>query len=289
MKNFLRSNPVCSNLVFILWLVGCMGFYLLLFGSVLDVFFVVVIVHLVSLVVALSPVGEWVMRLFDGVRKVEIYSEVSYIYPLFTEVYYEASKKHHKLSKRIQVYIKDDASVNAYAYGSNTIVLTRGALEVMDEDQLKGLLAHEVGHIALGDTKMLLALTIGGGFFSVFYGLIKLIVRILDFFIRFCYVRSILRLFYVIYLLPIKFVRFILVNLVWLFQTASSLLIGLGSRSNQYKADEFACRAGYREHLLSSLYLLHEMNITGGGSLMERLKSSGPHIASRIARLERMH
>jgi len=245
-------------------------------------------VHLLSLIVALSPAGEWLLRLLDGVRKVEIYSEVTCIYPLFVEVYFEAAKISPKLSKRIQVYIKDDATINAYAFGSNTIVLTRGALETLDEEQLKGFIAHEFGHLAHGDTRMLLALTIGAGFFSVFYGLARLIIRMLDFFIRFYYVRSFLRLFYVVYLLPLKFVRWILAKLVWLFQTASELLIGLGSRSNQYRADEFARDAGYREQLLSGLYLLHEMNIVQGGSLMERLKSGSPHIAKRIARLERM-
>jgi len=239
--------------------------------------------------VAFSPLGEWILRLIDGVRKVEIYSEASYINPLFAEVYYEAAKKHPKLSKRIQIYIQDDASVNAYAYGSNTIVLTRGALEALDEDQLKGFIAHEIGHIAHGDTKMRLALTIGGGFFSVFYGLLKLIIHILDFFIRFYYVRSFFKLFYVIYLLPIKFVRFIFVKILWLFQTASALLIGLGGRSNQYRADEFACQAGFREHLLSGLYALYQMNIVQKESLIERLTSGSPHIASRIARLEKMH
>jgi len=281
MKNFLRSN-----VVFILWLLGCLCFYLLLFHRVMAALAVVVIVHLMSLIVAFSPLGEWLMCVIDGVRKVEIYSEASYINPLFAEVYYEATKKYPKLSKRIQVYIKDEATINAYAYGGNTIVLTRGALESLDEDQLKGLLAHEFGHLAHGDTRMLLALTIGGGFFSIFYGVLTLIIRVLDFFVGFYYVRSILKLFYVVYLLPIKMIRFVLVKIIWLFQTVSALLIGLGGRSNQYRADEFACEVGYQEQLLSVLYMLHEMNLVQNASLMERLKASSPHVASRIAKLE---
>ena len=283
MKNFIRSN-----LAFILWLAGCLGFYLLLFHEAMTVFAVVVIVHLISLIVAFSPLGEWFIRIIDGVRKVEINLEASFINPLFAEVYYEAAKIYPKLSKRLQVYIKDEATINAYAYGSNTIVLTRGALETLDEDQLKGFIAHEVGHLAHQDTKMLLALTIGGGFFSVFYGLFKIIIRILDFFIRLYYVRSFVSLFYVLYLLPLKLIRFVLAKTVWLFQMVSALLIGLGGRSNQYRADEFAWDAGYREHLLSGLYMLHEMNIMNRSSLIERLKAGSPHIASRIARLERM-
>jgi heat shock protein HtpX len=247
-----------------------------------------VIVHLVTLIVAISPLGEWFMRLLEGVRKVEIYGEASYINPLFAEVYYEVSKKYPKLSKKVQVYIKDEATINAYAFGSNTIVITRGALETLDEDQLKGFLAHEFGHLVNQDTRILLALTIGGGFFNIFYWLFKLIIRVLDFFIRFYYVRTFFKLFFLLYLLPLKFIRFILVKVNWLFETISALIIGAGSRSNQYRADEMAVQAGYKEHLLSALYLLHEMNIIDNQSLMERLKSGSPHLASRIARLEKM-
>ena len=187
------------------------------------------------------------------------------------------------------MYIKDEATINAYAYGSNTIVITRGALESFDEEQLKGLLAHEFGHLANGDTRMLLALTIGCGFFSLFYGLIKLIVRVLNFLIRYNFAKSFLHVIHLVYAFVLKMIRFVFVKIMQFMQTISALLIGLGGRSNQYRADEFACEAGYREQLLSALYLLHEMNVVASGSLMERLKSGGPHIASRIARLERMH
>jgi len=284
MKNFVRSN-----MAFIVWLVLCMSFYFLLFHGAMNVFLVIVIVHLISLTIAFSPLGEWAMRLIDGVRKIEIYGEVSYIYPLFTEVYYEAAKHNPKLSQKIEVFIKDEAAINAYTYGSNTIIITRGALESLGEDQMKGLIAHEFGHLANGDTRIKLALTIGGGFFSIFYVVLNGIIRLLNFFIRVFYFKTLLSLYNLLFVYPLRFIRFVLVKTIWLFQTASALLIGLGSRNNQYRADEFACTAGYKEHLLSSLYALHEMNIIGSASLMEHLKSGSPHIASRIARLERMN
>ena len=282
MKMFLRSN-----VAFVVWLVLCMGFYMLLFHRALGVLAVVVIFHLISLIVAFSPVGEWLMRQMNGVRKVEILSEAGYINPLFAEVYYEASKLYPKISGNVQVFIKDEATINAYAFGTNSIVLSRGALEMLDEDQLKGMLAHEFGHLVSGDTKMLLALTIGNGFFGVIYAVMGLLVRILDFFIQVNLVRSIFSLFHLVYVLPLKSIRFVLVKIILLMQLVSALLIGLGGRNNQFRADEFACEMGYGEHLLSALYLLHEMNMIDDRSWLERLKAGSPLITRRIARLER--
>jgi heat shock protein HtpX len=268
-----------SNVAFLIWMAICFGVYLLVFFQALNVLAFVVVLHLISLCVAFSPVGEWFMRVRDKARKIEIASEANYIMPLFNEVYEEALKKYPNLSKRIQLYIKDDTSVNGYAYGSNTIVITCGSPEMMDEEQLKGLFAHEFGHIAGGDTKMLLALVIGNGFFSVFYIIASLLVWGLNYFIKdnekFLYVR-----------IPLQIIRFVFVKFILLIQLLSAALIALGQRGNEYRADEFACEIGYREHILSVLYLLHEMNMTHSQSLAEKLVSTHPLTPKRIARLE---
>ncbi|NJE07847.1 zinc metallopeptidase [Thermococcus sp. M39] len=49
------------------------------------------------------------------------------------------------------VYILDDYIPNAYSFG-NSIVLSLGLFEVLDEDQILGVAAHEIGHIKNGDT-----------------------------------------------------------------------------------------------------------------------------------------
>lgn len=49
------------------------------------------------------------------------------------------------------VYILDDYIPNAYSFGSS-IVLSLGLFEVLDEEQILGVAAHEIGHIKNGDT-----------------------------------------------------------------------------------------------------------------------------------------
>ena len=42
--------------------------------------------------------------------------------------------------------------VNAFAIGRNTIAVTMGAIETFSSDELKGIIAHEFGHLSNGDT-----------------------------------------------------------------------------------------------------------------------------------------
>lgn len=68
---------------------------------------------------------------------------------------YEGIKK---LSKRAKikpprVYLLDDYIPNAYSFGNN-IVLSLGLFEVLDEEGILAVAAHELGHIKNRDTKL---------------------------------------------------------------------------------------------------------------------------------------
>ncbi len=55
--------------------------------------------------------------------------------------------------KRPAVYLLDDYIPNAYSFG-RTIVLSLGLFEVLDEEEVLAVAAHELGHIKNGDTKL---------------------------------------------------------------------------------------------------------------------------------------
>ena len=79
------------------------------------------------------------------------------------------------------MYTIDSLVVNAYAIGRHTIAVTRGAMETFSEDELKSIIAHEIGHILYGHTTALLLNIIGNGIFSIFVMIAKCIITILDF------------------------------------------------------------------------------------------------------------
>jgi predicted Zn-dependent protease len=57
---------------------------------------------------------------------------------------------HPKPLKQVRVGVIDDASINAANAGGGEFYVTRGLLERANDDQLLGVLAHEVAHDDLG-------------------------------------------------------------------------------------------------------------------------------------------
>lgn len=69
-----------------------------------------------------------------------------------------------------QVQIIDDDSLNAFASGINknsyTITLSRGIINKLDDDELEGVIAHELSHIRNRDVRLLIISIIFVGIFS---------------------------------------------------------------------------------------------------------------------------
>jgi len=74
-----------------------------------------------------------------------------------------------------KIYIIDDPSPNAFAVGKDpknaSIAVTRGLIEMMSREELEGVLAHEVSHIANYDTRFMM-------YTIVFVGAIALLANI---------------------------------------------------------------------------------------------------------------
>ena len=54
-------------------------------------------------------------------------------------------------NKRFQLLVDEEMEINAFAIGIRTIAVSRGSLEQLTEGELKGLLAHELGHLLSHD------------------------------------------------------------------------------------------------------------------------------------------
>jgi Zn-dependent protease with chaperone function len=82
----------------------------------------------------------------------------------FPEQAVELAKAAKKLKPPpLQAFIYQEDHINAYAFGwdaPQAIVITSGALESLDKDEFRFLVGHEMGHIALGHTR--LASLVGG-------------------------------------------------------------------------------------------------------------------------------
>lgn len=275
-----------SNWVYLLWFIVYFTIAWLMLGGTFESFVIVAIFYAISISLALSPVGEFLLRLFEGARKLETNEEKEYLQPLFEEVYQNALEKNPKLNKKIKLYIIDAMFVNAFAMGRKTIAVTRGAVETFTQEELKGILAHEFGHMSYGHTKALLLSVIGNLMFSIFVIIAKIALLVIEF-ITLAFSETPAGT--LIARFTVFIMRFSFDISIIMFLYIGQIILSINSRNNEYQADEFAYKIGYGEQLISGLYLLKKISITQKPTLMEKMTSSHPHIAKRIARLENMN
>lgn len=274
-----------SNWVYLLWFVVYFFIAWVLLGATSGSFIFVAIFYAISISIALSSFGEWLLRAFENVRGLETAEEREYLEPIFEEVYANAKEENPKLNDDIQLHIIDAMYVNAFAIGRKTIAVTTGAVETFTEEELKGVIAHEFGHITYGHTKALLLSIIGNMLFSLLVLIVRFSVFICEF-LATIFTRTSMSVAITSLLV---FISKATLNIsIMLFMYLGQVILSLNSRYNEYEADEFAFKIGFGEELISALYLLKKISGTQKASIRERMTSSHPHIASRISTLENM-
>lgn len=275
-------NFLDKNYLYIFWAIINFFVTFIVIGAKWENFIFCLIIYTISIYVALSPLGEWILRLINGVRKLYTKHEKEYLIPLFEEIYEDVKEQYPHLPD-IEICIIDSLTVNACAMGTHTIAVTRGAVETFTEEELKGVLLHEIGHIAHGDTKATLINLIGNGLFSVGVIIIKLALLILDL-VLFPFCKRTGGITILISLI----IHFIFDILLFGFTLTGNIILSINSRENEYSADRFAFKIGYGEDLISALYLLQKMSLGEDMRLIQRMQASHPHIAKRIGRLEHL-
>lgn len=192
-----------------------------------------------------------------------------------------------------RVYIMDDSAPNAFATGrkpeNSAVCVTQGLLDIMDDNELQGVLAHEMGHIKNYDIRVSM----------IAFALSAIIAILADFILRMTWFRSRDRENSNPYIMIAGIVAAIIAPLV---ATLIQLAI---SRKREYLADATgALTTRYPEGLESALAkigqtgsVLRKQNTATAhfffanplkGHGISNLFSTHPPIADRIARLKQM-
>lgn len=245
--------------------------------------FLSAIVYGVCIAVALSPIGEVIVRLLENVKPVQTQTDKDYLLPIFDEVYEEAKEFSPNLSDDIELYLTDSMAVNAFAVGKKTIALTRGAINTFTPDELKGILSHELGHMANGDTKALLISLVGNGFFSLIIFGLRLVMNLIQTISNIFSGKNIV----IVVIAFMTFLTRLLIDIsLFVFVFVSNAILSLNSRYSEYLADEYAYFIGYGEDLKNALYIISKLEMPAKLTLTERLMASHPYTSARIERLE---
>lgn len=246
-----------------------------------------IVLYFVSLLIALSPVGEWILRLQTGCKKIKNDEQRNFIEPIFREVYDKARAQDPSISDKVTLYMNHDEAPNAFATGRKTICVTEGMLG-MPVEQIKATLGHEFGHLAHKDTDLILVVAVGNLIVSAFILLFRLaidLVHLLFVFSSFFVGGSegaFGALISTVYHLAMTAV---VVGLTWIWTRIGVLLVMKSSRANEYEADEFSFRLGYGNELCA---LLNSFSGTNANGLFANLVSSHPDKDDRIARLQEL-
>ena len=93
---------------------------------------------LLYILYSLSPLNVWVMRMKEGYKPLDA-NERARLERLLLEM---------GMERKLNIYRNRDARTNAVTFGFNTIGLTGGILGAASDEELKGIICHEVGHIS---------------------------------------------------------------------------------------------------------------------------------------------
>lgn len=236
-----------------------------------------VIGYSISLVIALSPVGEAILRWQNKCKKIKNAEILSRIQPLFDVVYAQAKAKDPTISDKVSLFISFDDSPNAFATGRRTVCITEGLLALSDED-IKGVLAHEFGHLSHKDTDIILAVAVGNMIITAITSIFNLFVKTAIFFVGIFTSdegSSTYRILYNVF-------NFFYVALMYIWTKIGTLLCMYSNRKGEYAADAFAVDLGYGQELSSALATIDNGGFPASKGLWASLLSTHPATGDRI-------
>jgi len=225
-------------------------------------------IYIIFFLIAFLPASERLWRWVSGVRPLRIRAEKERLMPLFEEIYnayVEKEKATH--TRKIKLYIQESMTINAFAFGRETLVLTKGSIDLLNDEALKGMIAHELGHFHNSDTKWALFAYVANFPITILLKKLRKINNGLD-----------TGLFKFVF--NVAFIFFLLVEFI------GDLILMHNSREQEYQSDMLAMKWGYGEELAGALIQLYQISMEKPKSVGEMIKATHPPITKRIERLE---
>jgi len=286
-KKLGRKSNIPVIIYLVLNVVLIMGFVMLWDLAWWKALLLALVIYGVSIAIALSPVGEWLLRIQTGCNEIEDETLRAQLYPLFDEVYRKAKAADPAIPDDVKLYMSDDEEPNAFATGRKTVCVTRGLLN-MHPDLIRATLGHEFGHLAHKDTDLILVVTVGNMIVSGLILFFNICLKIGSFFMDLIaavvggdggWFVSLMNH------LSVWLTNLLVVGFTWVWTKLGTLLVMSSSRSNEFEADAFSHSLGYGTELCA---LLDSICGSGAKGLFANLASSHPNKDKRIAKLREL-
>ena len=288
--DFFRKLFKSKNIGIIIWLFFNSLMFIIPFMSICPDYPILgllfgIVVYVGTIAIALSSLGEWFFRLINGCKKIIDPRILNRLIPLFNEVYARAKIKDPILSPNIRLYMINDHYPNAFALGRNTVCVTRGLL-YLDDEEIKGIFAHEFSHLSNKDTDFLLFIYIGNLVMTCGFMIARAMIWIISFFLGvatsdhddYDVVKGLRGLIFA------RLADLLYVIAVGLYTKLGLILVRHSMRKQEYEADKFAYDLGYGEQLRDALTQLQDTN-EAPKKFAANLMSTHPDMFSRIDKL----
>ena len=253
----------------------------------LDVYIVLSIALPIIVAIGLFlPPFSWIAHAMQGERK-PTEEESAYLEPLFEKLCSYSGVKRDSLTVRM----RNDEDINAFASGINHITIYTGALRALSEDQLVGVLAHELGHLRNRDTIYLTITYAMDRLGQLILNLVILLNGSLNILALIPIVNIVIRIIQIVLLVMIAAVEYVLRLPKW-------ITYYFDSRRREYAADAYAVSIGLGRELREGLVALglatEQIGMLETGELYDR-ESTGffsrlfithPKMIKRIQRID---
>ena len=274
-----------SLVVFLMILFSC-GFDLKEFKFDLDHLILGIIgigVYFVLLFFYLTPLGEMFLRFSNKLKILNRTSDTERLYSLFDEVYEKSLENNKGLSKKVKLCVYESDDINAFALGRTTLGVSTSLLALGDEE-IKGVLAHEFGHLTACDSVMNTALLASNSVLLLAVNIIKYLFLFVLFIISVIFYslakvhpddRHYSLCSFFSFLIMLVYTLWILIGKLFMLKT---------QRSAEYKADNYAKTIGYGQNLADALQQI-DPSVNFRSSLAQIVTSSHPDTGKRIEKL----
>ena len=294
-KTIVRKN----NIGVIIWLIINTILVTFLIGYILTVslismqeypvmaYLIGFVVYVISITIAISPVGEFILRLQAGCKKIKRKDYLDRLTPLFDEVYQNSKKRNPNLPDDIKFFMSKDDEPNAFATGRKTVCLTEGLLDYSDEE-IKAVLGHEFGHLSHKDTDAILVVEVGNLLVAIVFVCFRVIVNVSTFILHMIFSvisSSIAEI--MISALTRVLIDFLLVAAMNIWTKLGILICLHTARKNEFEADEYSCLLGYGMKLCEVLDKLDNEK-DRKNTLWATLNSTHPNTDDRIAHMQKL-
>lgn len=226
-----------------------------------------------------TPLGENYFRAINRLRQPTV-SERNRLEPLLERVLQQGPP-----GEKPGLFIHGDTFPNAMAIGRRTVAVTEGLLHHADDEEVMGVLAHELAHLRNGDTKVLLSaciLNTLGHYATVAITFILAAISVV------AEIVGQLRGLGFLAALPIIALVWFFRAVTWLIQKAMDLSFLAIGRQQEFAADAYAARLGFGPGLKRFLGRIQHHEGGSVQGLMGRMFASHPDTSRRMERLEQL-